>query len=219
MIQKEQFDAVLFDMDGVIIDSEPLHFDADQKTMAYLGHEVSYQELEKYVGMTNPDMWAQVKREYPIEQTVEEIIEYQLALKIEMLGKEDDEPIDGIRDLLAELQRSQKKIALASSSPRIFIEEVLKKFNIIHLFDSIVSGEEVPRGKPAPDVFLAAARELGVPPERCVVIEDSQNGVKAAKSAGMTCVGFINPNSGNMDLSLADVTVHSIRDIYNWIAG
>jgi beta-phosphoglucomutase-like phosphatase (HAD superfamily) len=90
---------------------------------------------------------------------------------------------------------------------------VLAKFGIREYFSCIVSGEEVPAGKPAPGIFLEAARQLDVSPEHCVVLEDSRNGVLAAKRAGMRCIGYVNPNSGQQDLSAADRIVHEITDI------
>lgn len=205
--------AFLFDMDGVIIDSEPLHFEVEMMTMDYLGLTATKEYLEQFVGMTNPEMWKRVKEEHQVPHTVEQIIDYQIAKKLNHLDKADLEPIDGILELIQDLQTNGIAIGLASSSPRSFIERVLTKFQINQHFNSIVSGEEVANGKPAPDVYLEAARVLGVSPEDCYVLEDSRNGVLAAKKAGMRCIGYRNPNSGNQDLSAADVVVDSIRDI------
>jgi HAD superfamily hydrolase (TIGR01509 family) len=205
--------AFLFDMDGVIIDSEPIHFAVDIETLKYYGHTVAKEQLEKYVGMTNQEAWDGIRREYGISQTVAEIIDYQLALKIEKIQKLEGGPIDGISPLITELKRRGIRVGLASSSPRVFIEAVLSHFEMLHDFDCIVSGEEVDRGKPAPDVYLEAAKQLGVSPECCVVLEDARNGVAAAKAAGMKCIGFKNLNSGDQDLSQADIVVHHIGDI------
>lgn len=205
--------AYIFDMDGVIIDSEPIHFEVDIETMEHYGLSITHEQLERFVGMTNPEMWAILKQEYPLTDTVEEIIEVQLASKISKLRASNLTPIDGIAQLLHELNRSNIPIGLASSSPRRFITEVLSKFQIERYFQAVVSGEEVDKGKPAPDVYYEAARQLGVAPESCVVIEDSRNGIRAAKAAGMKCIGFVNENSGNQDLSAADRIVTSIREI------
>ncbi|NWL89014.1 phosphatase [Paenibacillus sp. 79R4] len=205
--------AFIFDMDGVIIDSEPLHFAVDIETVEHFGHPLSKEQFEKYVGMTNPEMWADIKREYGIAQTVEALIEYQLAQKIQAIQNMDAEPMDGIRPFIAELKRRGIAIGLASSSPRVFIEAVLSRFEMLNDFGSIVSGEEVPQGKPAPDVYLEAARQLGVESERCVVLEDARHGVTAAKAAGMKCIGFLNPNSGAQDLSQADLIIDRVGAI------
>ncbi|GIP18091.1 phosphatase [Paenibacillus montaniterrae] len=205
--------AFIFDMDGVIIDSEPLHFAVDLMILEQFGLNLEKEKLEQYVGMTNPEMWRLIKEQYGVTNTVEEMIEAQLARKLTHLDEIELEPISGIRELLLELRNNNISIGLASSSPRVFIEAVLTKFNIIDQFSCIVSGEEVDRGKPAPDVYLEAARMLKVKPEDCVVLEDAKHGVKAAKSAGMQCIGFVNPNSGNQDLSEADFAVTSIGEI------
>ncbi|MGG3279339.1 HAD family hydrolase [Paenibacillus solani] len=205
--------AFIFDMDGVIIDSEPLHFEVDIQVMKDFGSAITHEDLEKYVGMTNPEMWAVIKNEYQLSQSVAEIIEYQLSNKIEILTGREMEPIDGIHELLAELKARQIPAAIASSSPPVFITAVLRKFNLLDQFECVVSGEEVERGKPAPDVYLKAAELLGVKPEHCMVLEDARHGVAAAKAAGMKCIGFVNPNSGNQDLSQADYVVNSIREV------
>jgi HAD superfamily hydrolase (TIGR01509 family) len=205
--------AFIFDMDGVIIDSEPIHFEVDLMTLDYLGINFKKEMLEQYVGMTNPEMWGLIKREYDISQSVEEIINYQLSRKIEHLDEIDIEPIGGIRELIQELREYDIPIGLASSSPRIFITKVLTKFNLIDDFFCITSGEEVSNGKPAPDVYLEVSRMLNVKPENCYVLEDSRNGVAAAKSAGMQCIGYINRNSGNQDLSAADLIIRSVEEI------
>lgn len=205
--------AVIFDMDGVIIDSEPIHFDVDIKTMDYFGFSISSKELEKYVGMTNPEMWLLIKTEYNLIQPVDEIINYQLENKISILRGLDISPIEGIKELLFQLKTHAIPVGIASSSPRRFIKEVLKKFDLVDYFTCIVSGEEVPRGKPAPDVYIEAAKQLGVNAEKCVVIEDSRNGVIAAKNASMKCIGYKNINSGNQNLSQADIIVDSIKEI------
>jgi haloacid dehalogenase superfamily, subfamily IA, variant 3 with third motif having DD or ED/haloacid dehalogenase superfamily, subfamily IA, variant 1 with third motif having Dx(3-4)D or Dx(3-4)E/beta-phosphoglucomutase family hydrolase len=205
--------AFIFDMDGVIIDSEPLHFEVDELTGRHFGVDVNKEYLERFVGMTNPEMWRIIREEHGIPHTVDEIIAFQSEKKLRHLEALEIEPIDGIRDLLEELRRHDIAIGLASSSPRVFIEAVLAKFKIRDDFTCIVSGEEVANGKPAPDIYLEAARQLGVSPEQCVVLEDSRNGALAAKRAGMRCIGFANPNSGHQDLSAADRIVRSIGEI------
>jgi haloacid dehalogenase superfamily, subfamily IA, variant 3 with third motif having DD or ED/haloacid dehalogenase superfamily, subfamily IA, variant 1 with third motif having Dx(3-4)D or Dx(3-4)E len=205
--------AFIFDMDGVIIDSEPIHFEVDRLTAKHFGVDMTQEDLERFVGMTNPELWAIIRQEHGIPHTVDEIIAFQSVKKRQYLDEADIGPISGIVELLEELRRHNIAIGLASSSPRSFIEAVLEKFKIRDGFSCIVSGEEVPNGKPAPDIYLEAAGQLGVSPEHCMVLEDSRNGVLAAKRAGMRCIGYANPNSGRQDLSAADRIVHRITDI------
>ncbi|MBP7175178.1 MAG: HAD family hydrolase [Thermoclostridium sp.] len=205
--------AIIFDMDGVIIDSEPIHFESDQLTMKFFGIEVSHGELNKYVGVANPVMWAELKEKFNLSASVDELLEKQDHFKGFLFNNRKLEPIDGIRNLLAEAQKAGMKIGLASSSGRTFIEMILNRLGIIHYFEVIVSGEEVKNSKPAPDIFLKAAEFLKISPNNCLVIEDSQHGVRAAILAGMTCIGFNNPNSGTQDLSSAHTAVSSITQI------
>jgi HAD superfamily hydrolase (TIGR01509 family) len=205
--------AFIFDMDGVIIDSEPFHYEFQLATMKAFGIDIPKEEFDQFTGMTNPEIWSILKKEYNLAPSVEEIIEQQLNQKLAYLKDLQIGPIDGILELLQDLRRNHIAIALASSSPIRFIEAVLDKFNIRDYYDCVISGEVVGKGKPHPEIFLKTARELGVSPEHCMVLEDSRNGTIAAKSAGMRCIGFANPNSGLQDLSAADVIVNSIREI------
>lgn len=207
------FNTFIFDMDGVIIDSEPLHFEVDQYVMNKLGVRISKQELEEYVGMTNPEMWADLVQKYNLIESIEDIISLQLQTKMAMLDKSQEKPIEGVIELITLLNQSNISIGLASSSPRVFIEAVLNKFGIQEFFQSIISGEEVAKGKPAPDIYLKTAEILQAKVEDCIVLEDSRNGVLAAKAAGMKVIGFVNMNSGIQDLSKADLVVSTITNI------
>ena len=206
-------EAVIFDMDGVLIDSEPLHFEVDQMVLRKLNIHEGKHYLERFVGYTNPAMWQIIKEEFSIEITIEELIDLQMTMKLSYLEQSNFEAIEGINELLEELQSFKVPIAIASSSPRIFIEAVIKKIHIVQYFHDWISGEEVPKSKPEPDVFLKVAELLNVNPERCIVIEDSKSGTIAAKSAGMKCIGYKNVNSGNQDLSKSDLVVDRISEI------
>ena len=205
--------AVIFDMDGVIVDSEPLHFQVDMKILGALGVPVTQAYFEKFVGMTNPEMWEKVIREFRLTATVDELVGRQMGAKLQYVAETDLEPIIGVSGLVDRLRRAGLLLAIASSSPRLFIEAVVSKFRMTEVFKVIVSSEEVPRGKPAPDVYLEVARRLSVLPDECAVIEDAYHGVVAAKRAGMTCIGYRNLNSGKQDLSAADCIVDSILEI------
>lgn len=205
--------AVIFDMDGVIIDSEPIHFQVDMKTMKDLGCRITVEELNKYVGTTNEYMLTEIKKNYKITQSIEEIIKYKVEITKKIILECDLEPLEGIRALLQELKNNNIPAAIASSSPRDLIDVVVSKFQLKDYFSYIVSGEEVEEGKPAPDVYIKTSEKLGIKPKDCVVIEDSKNGVLAAKKAGMKCIGFQNLNSGNQDLSMADIIVKSITEV------
>ena len=203
--------AFIFDMDGVIIDSEPLHFELNRRIMRDFGLELPDETFHPYVGITNEQMWAELIDRYRLNTTVAELQEKESLLKPEVFR--DLQPIKGIRELLANLKRDGIAIGLASSSVREFIEMVLEKLEIRGYFQAIVSGEEVERSKPEPEIFLRAAKLLNVKPADCVVLEDAMHGVIAAKRAGMKCIAFQNPNSGRQDLSRADKIVHTLENL------
>lgn len=205
--------AIIFDMDGVLIDSEPLHVLADKQAFQKLGITVPEGHLDKYVGVSDSAMWKELIAEFDIEKDLKEILNMQLSTKLKLLKKSSLTAIDGIKELLQELYSQDIPIAVASSSPTIFIKTVLKKINLTKYFSIIVSGEDVRNGKPEPDIFLKTAELLGFEPEDCVVIEDSKNGVIAAKRANMKCIGYDNHNSGMQDISKADLIINSIRDL------
>lgn len=205
--------AVIFDMDGVIIDSEPMHTAVAVETMAHYGATVTATDMERFAGMTMRAIFSTLKEENHVAAPVEDIMARQEAGILRHVLEDDDAPIDGIRQLLSALKEKRIPAAVASSSPLNLIQAVVTKFGIKDDFSHLVSGEEVSHGKPRPDVYLEAARRLGVAPADCLVIEDSKNGTIAAKSAGMTCIGFKNPNSGDQDLSRADVVVSALTDI------
>jgi beta-phosphoglucomutase family hydrolase len=208
------FRAVIFDMDGVIIDSEPIYFKAGNKLFQYLGLDVSEEEHHSYVGISSRDMWSRLRNKYKIDLSTEELVEMEMNMYIDyLLSRKDEKPIPGVVELIEDLYKNNRDLALASSSSIKSIKIVLDMFNLGKFFETIVSGYEVESGKPAPDIFLYAAKRLGVQPEDCVVIEDSENGIEAAKSAGMKCIGFKNLNSGKQDLSSADMVIDSFLEV------
>lgn len=208
------FRAVIFDMDGVIIDSEPIYFKAGNKLFQYLGLDVSEEEHHSYVGISSKDMWSHLRNKYKIDLSTEELVEMEMNMYIDyLLSRKDEKPIPGVVELIEDLYKNNRDLALASSSSIKSIKIVLDMFNLGKFFETIVSGYEVESGKPAPDIFLYAAKRLGVQPEDCVVIEDSENGIEAAKSAGMKCIGFKNLNSGKQDLSSADMVIDSFLEV------
>lgn len=209
------FEAVIFDMDGVLIDSEPLHIQLEEEIFKEIGANVSFEEHISFVGTTSHYMWEYVKNKCNVPLTVEELVEMDRKRYIDYISKHDDavKPIEGVGELVKELYSKKVKLAVASSSPIDVIELVVKRLKLKDYFNELVSGDFVKRSKPYPDIFLYAAEKLNVVPEKCLVVEDSNKGVLAAKSAGMKVVGFINPNSGNQDLRMSDMIIQSFYNI------
>ncbi|MDE4543115.1 HAD family phosphatase [Thermoanaerobacterium sp. R66] len=209
------FEAVIFDMDGVLIDSEPLHIQLEEEIFKEIGANISFDEHISFVGTTSHYMWEYVKNKCNVPLTVEELVEMDRKRYFDYISENDDavKPIEGIDEIVKELYSREVKLAVASSSPIDVIELVVKRLKLESYFDKLVSGDFVQRSKPYPDIFLYAAEKLNIVPERCIVIEDSNKGVLAAKSAGMKVVGFINPNSGDQDISMADMVIRSFSEL------
>lgn len=204
--------AVIFDMDGVIVDSEPVHFQVERALFADLGIELSRKMHDAFVGTTPEAMWGELKRKYGFAESIEEMEAARVRRIREAFENGEVRLVKGCVDLIKRLHFEKFRLGLASSSPREHIDAVLQRFDLVQFFDVVLSGEEVSNGKPAPDIFLEAAKRLGVDAAECLVIEDSRNGVSAAKAAGMKCVGFQNPASGEQDLSKADEIIEDFGD-------
>lgn len=210
--------AVIFDMDGVIIDSEPMHFKVDKKLLRMAGLEVDKNFLNRYVGVSNPEMFADIREKFNISLSINELLDLKQKFLLEALNETKLTAIDGVEKLILDLASHDVLPAIASSSPRIFIEAVIRKLKLEQYFKAVVSGEEVEKSKPAPDIFLKAVSLLDIKPDECIVIEDSSAGVEAASAAGIRCIGFSNPNSGSQDLSKAYVIVDDMQKLnYNFI--
>ena len=204
--------AVIFDMDGVIIDSEHLHNDAEKKVMLKYGVSISSEELQNYTGMTDEFMFKDLIKTYDLNASYIEL--YSLKEKILIgLFQESVQPIRGVIEFLKELKQKNIKLAIGSSSHRKLINLSLKKFNILNMFDVIVSVEDVTHSKPNPELFLKAASMLSLKPMDCAVVEDAKSGVEAAKNAGMKCIGYKNPNSGDQDLTNADIIIDAFSKL------
>ena len=210
---RENITSVLFDMDGVLIDSQPMHYEADIRTLARFGVRVTVKDVEKYAGTTNVDRYTRFKRDYQIGEEVARMVAFREKVILDLVRSENVGPINGIPELLKDIRDKNLKTAVASSSSYELIAVVLDKLGLKLYFDQVVSGEDMKNGKPAPDIFLKTAEVLGSAPSQCVVVEDSGNGVKAGIAAGMKVVGYINPSSGTQDLSGTSLVIQSFREI------
>lgn len=203
----------IFDMDGVIVDTEPLYIKMNKDFLKQYNVQISDEEYNQFIGISATKMWDFLKEKYSLPYTTVELIAIEKQAKYNVLASTDLKIIDGIVALLQMLKDKEYSIAIASSSMRKNIELIITKTNLKSYFDFVVSGEDVQNGKPAPDIFLKAMQHFNKQPEDCIVLEDARNGVLAAKAANMFCVGFQNIHSGNQDLSKADVIVHAIDEV------
>jgi HAD superfamily hydrolase (TIGR01509 family) len=202
--------AVIFDMDGVLLDSEPLHDEVVQAVLAECGvHTV---DPGDYVGMTSRDSFARICRDHaPREDPV--ALDARYTARVIRVLRQHATPLPGVPEVLRALRQRGLRLAVASSSRQEIIDATLDGLGIAGLFDALVSAADVPRGKPAPDVFLEAARRLGTAPEACVVIEDSERGVQAARAAGMPCVAIPCGATREHDFSAATLVLGALPEL------
>ena len=201
-------------MDGVIIDSEPIHMACEKEIFRMLGISVADKEHHSMIGTTDKAMWARLKETFDLSQSADELVALKQASYIKHLRNMTNlKPVPYIPELIASLHKKGFILALASSSPHAQIDFILNEFALGNYFSVTVSGDDVKYGKPNPEIFLKASELTGVPPKQCLVIEDSMNGVLAAKKANMRCVAYRNPNSGNQDLEGADIEINSFKDL------
>lgn len=205
--------AVIYDMDGVLTDTEPLHKRANEIFLREQGIPFLDEYYEQFIGSTYSYMWERYKEDYGLSCSFAELKQGTDRINQEIIAKEGQPEIPYAKEGLEQLHKAGFQLAVASSSHIDGIRDVVRNLRIDTCFDELVSGEDVEHPKPAPDVFLKAAQLLGVLPSECLVIEDSENGCKAAKAAGMVCIGFLNQSSGKQDLSAADYVITSQETI------
>jgi len=204
--------ALILDMDGVIVDSEPLHKEADRRIFREIGLDVPVEVLQEYAGTGADVFYRALLDRYGAQGDPEALHRRKIEI-MQALLRRNTPPVPGIHALVERADRWGLRLAVGSSSDDSVVETVLSRLGLRAFFTAVVTGDAVSRGKPAPDIFLLAASRLRLPPEGCVVVEDSKAGVEASVRAGMACIGFRNPRSGGQDLSAARRTVESLHEI------
>jgi len=179
------FAAVIFDMDGVLVDSEPLHFASTNAVLAPHGARLEHADYAAYMGMEEEAFFAELARRFELDVPPALLKRRRLALTLERMAAEPLPPTPGALECLLGLSMQGLGLAVASAATRAQVELVVRLLGAGALFGALVSGDEVRAGKPAPDLFLEAARRLDVAPAECLVIEDAVRGVQAARAAGM----------------------------------
>ncbi|HXP63573.1 MAG TPA: HAD family phosphatase [Dongiaceae bacterium] len=209
--------AVIFDMDGVVVDSEPQHERAFLEVMRALGYADAHGlRFSDYVGRSDRQLWVDFVAKNQPRQAVEELAAMKRAYLLELIRREQ-RLFAGLPALMAKLA-GRYPMALASGSERTIVEEVLRVGNLAQFFAAVVTDTEVPRGKPAPDIFLRAAQLLGVAPEKCCVIEDSKPGVAAGLAAGMQVIAITNTHPA-AELRAATRVAQSYEEIGRLLIG
>lgn len=206
--------AVLFDMDGVIFDSEPIHERIFIEFSESLGVSITSTEYQRFIGTSSVSQWQFMKNRFDLDGTPQELSDAKMEFYKKYLRETADlEPIPGLLDFIEDLNNEGIPFALASSNTTDIVEATLNAIGLDQVFATRVGGNDVSNAKPAPDIFLLAASRLQVAPEQCIVIEDSTNGILAARRAGMRSIGFDNPNSPGQDLKEATLRTSSLREL------
>lgn len=202
---------IIFDMDGVLINSEPISRKVEKQL--YKKYNIPYNKelIESLIGKRIENYWESIFNYYGIEpiavdRIAKEHEEKYLALKSEV------KLMNHVEQWLQQLKNEGYKIFIASSSHVKIIEEMIKKFAIEEYIDGYVGGNLVKRGKPNPDIFEKALEISEMKPDECIVFEDSANGIQAATAAGIKCIGFNNKNLHNQDHSKALMTITEFSD-------
>ncbi len=200
---------VIFDMDGTLVNTEPLYKKHIVALVAEWGARITGEEFDRYVGMEARMMWNTIKETHQLSLSVESMRFTYRSRIFDYLENNPIPVVQGVESLLEVLESKRIACCIGSSATHRSINLLLGKTGLRRFFNRQFSGEEVAQGKPAPDIFLKAAWYYRMAPQACLVIEDSRNGVLAAKAAGMRCVAFQNPDSGCQDLQPADLIVES----------
>jgi len=201
--------AVLWDMDGTLIDSAEYHWLTWRDTLAREGHALTREQFASWFGQRNDAILRRYLGDHLSTDDVRRIGGAKEAAYRDMVRAGGVEPLPGVRAWLGRLRDAGWRQAVASSAPPENIEAILDVLAVADCFQAFVSAEEVPHGKPAPDVFLLAAERVGVPPSRCVVVEDAPAGVEAGRRGGMRTIGITSMNRA-LD---ADVVVASLDQL------
>jgi HAD superfamily hydrolase (TIGR01509 family) len=203
------FAAIIFDMDGVLVDSEPLGFLAMQRVMARHGVAYTEEDNREFLGRTTLEECRILKSRYRLPADERDLTRQYVGLLVGLI-RDQPRPMPGVPAVLEELRGAGHRMALASSAAPEVIAENVRALDLARLFEAVVSGTEVARGKPAPDIFVETARRLQVPVAGCLVVEDSRNGLLAAKAAGMACAVIPCAATRHQDFQEADYRLEAL---------
>ena len=205
---------VIFDMDGVLVNSEPLHHEVSLVQFEQLNIEVTNEIFATFTGNSNKMIYQKIKDRFQLDNEIEDLIAAKNRLFIEAFdNKEDLHLMPGVKDLIVDLYFNGMQLVVASSSEMEIIDKVFERFDLDKYFTHKVSGHDFPESKPNPAIFLKAAELAQTPVENCIVIEDSTNGIKAAKAAGIYCIAYKSEGVESQNQSLADSIINNFKEL------
>lgn len=215
MLASPQF-AAIFDLDGTLVDSYDAHFDAWRLIAGEIGHDLTIEQFARQFGRTNDpilrELFDWVEREVPDSAGLRALADRKESIFRNSIERAFPAMAGG-RHLLTALQGAGWRLAVGSSAPPDNVTLAVAGLEAGSLFEAIVTGDDVKHGKPDPEVFLLAARRLGVEPSRCVVVEDAPPGIEAARRAGMASIGLASKGRTRAELAAADLVVDSLEDL------
>lgn len=204
--------AIVFDMDGVIVDSEPFHLMAKQMVFELYGIDYTERHNREYLGRKDLHMFQDMVKKRNMNIGAERLVMAKEAILCQLLINKAL-PCPGVLEILLNARREGLPLAVASSGAASAVNLVLELFGIRHFFSSVSTGDDVHNGKPAPDVYLRATRQLNIDPAYCLAIEDTANGIAAAKSAGLIACAIPCKSTEHEDHSYADMRIKKLDDL------
>lgn len=205
---------IIFDMDGVVVNTEPIGYRANKEMYKSLNITVPDDVYASFIGNSDKNIIQKLKSLYDINMTHEELLEEKYKYYFDAFDNAEDLALmPGVKELIANLHENGMKLILASSASKRKINKVFTRFGLHSYFDSAISGEDFEFSKPHPAIFQEAVAKSGFNKDECIVIEDSANGIKAAKAAGIYCIGYESGLSLQQDTSLADVVVTDFKEL------
>ncbi|MAM27641.1 MAG: ABC transporter ATP-binding protein [Flavobacteriaceae bacterium] len=206
--------AVLFDMDGVIVDTEPLHKKAYFSMFNDVNIDVSEEMYNSYTGQSTINICKQLCTHFSLSEAPETLMATKRKHFKHLFATDNDlDLLDGVLPLIKDYYNNGLTLVLASSASMPNINRIFERFDLDQYFKAKLSGADLKASKPHPEIFIKAAETSGHDKNRCMVIEDSTNGIAAAKAAGIFCVGYDSLYSKNQDYSRADVVVSNFEAI------
>lgn len=206
--------AVLFDMDGVIVDTEPLHRKAYFKMFEDVNIDVNEAMYNSFTGQATLPICRTLCQHFELSDTPENLVSLKRKhFKYLFENDLDLDLLEGVRELIQDYHSNGLTLVLASSASMPNINRIFDRFDLNQYFKAKISGADLKASKPHPEIFLKAAELAEEHTNNCMVIEDSTNGIEAAKAANIYCVGFKSPHSTNQDYSKADKVIGSFDEI------
>lgn len=205
---------VIFDMDGVLVNSEPLHHQVCKVQFKNLNISVSDALFATFTGNSNKMIYEKLKKQFNLAEEITDLIADKNRLFIEAFNEDSEHHlIDGVKDLIIELYEKGMQLIVASSSEMEIIDAIFERFNLNKYFSHKVSGADFPESKPNPAIFLKAVELSGHLNSECIVIEDSTNGIKAANAAGIYCIAYKAPEVNSQNQTLAEEIIFDYSEL------